>query len=523
MAKIPSGVFKLVGVAIVAMAVLGGLSYQLDRLEVVSLWGDFLGGFHPVVLHLPIGIVIAIAAQSIWRRWRGTDLESDDRLLWGLAAATATISFGTGYLLVMGGGYQSEHLDWHLWGAAIFTSLCWVGLAAACWATSHLVRNVITGAVIVTVSATGHYGGLMVHGDPFAGAPWLNDPQRFAKFSEFGAEVQVYDEIVVPILGAKCVACHGPAKQNGRLRLDSFEAIMAGGERGAVLYPGDLERSTLITFISLPVSHHDHMPPPNRPQIAPPELAGLQYWVSSGAEEDQWVSSEAPPATLAALMEPGYRLLEDPDELEAREVREAEEAQFRAMNRERLTAELALLPDHQRLGFSFEDLESDRLHFSPATHRHLLTEADLISLLPMLQISVEVDLSGLPVSDALLMGLAESIHLNDFDLSETTVGNEVFEILANAPAIERLNLFGTEIDKDATVLEGGFATLLQLYVAQTDVDLLALRATLSHVDIVGDQVLSVPQGMTTEIEEENHSIGEKSSVDSGKTPPPLNR
>ena len=234
MAKPSSNLLKLIGVAIVAMALLGGLAYQLDRLEVVSLWGDFLGGFHPVVLHLPIGIVIAIALQTVWRRWRGTSTEGEDRLLWVLAAVTATVSFGTGYLLVMGGGYQSEHLTWHLWGAAIFSSLCWVGLAASCWETARWARDMITGGVIGAVSVTGHYGGLMVHGDPFAGAPWLNDPQRFAKFGEFGPEVRVYDEIVVPILGAKCVACHGPAKQNGRLRLDSFEAIVAGGEHGAV-------------------------------------------------------------------------------------------------------------------------------------------------------------------------------------------------------------------------------------------------------------------------------------------------
>ncbi len=258
------------------MIVLGGLSYQLDRLEVVSLWGDFIGGFHPLVLHLPIGIVVAVILQSLWRRWRGS-VASDDRVLWFLAALTATVSFGIGYLLVMGGGYQSEYLDWHLWGAAVFTSLCWVGFAASCWSALPSVRDGIAVGVIVSVSFTGHYGGLMVHGDPFAGAPWLNDPQRFATFGEFAEEVHVYEEIVTPILGAKCVACHGPAKQNGRLRLDSFEVISLGGELGRVVILGDPERSILTSFIRLPLNHHNHMPPPNRPQIAEPELIALEY------------------------------------------------------------------------------------------------------------------------------------------------------------------------------------------------------------------------------------------------------
>lgn len=474
------------------MTVLGGLSFQLDRIEVLSLWGDFIGGFHPVVLHLPIGIVIAIIGQSLWKRWRGAE-NSDDRVLWLLAALTATLSFGTGYLLVMGGGYQSEHLNWHLWGAAVFTSLCWVGLAAACWHAGRRTGNVIAVGVIVAVSFTGHYGGLMVHGDPFAGAPWLNDPQRFATFGEFGEEVNIYAEIVTPILGAKCVACHGPAKQNGRLRLDSLEAIAAGGEHGPVLIPGDVKRSTIVSVIRLPLNNHDHMPPPNRPQIADPELIALEYWVSGGGEEDQVFSLANPPVELAALLEPEYRLLEDPDAVAAREAREAEEATRRAENRARLSAELARLPEHMRLGFSFEDLESDRLHFSPATHRHMLTIEDLEALLPLLQDSVAVDLSGLPVGEDLIRGIAASEQVSDVDFSETEVGNEVFELLAGMPELERLNIFGTQIDGSAEVPAGSFAKLKQLFVAKTNADVDTLKVALPHVDVVGDLALPPPE------------------------------
>ena len=474
------------------MAVLGGLSYQLDRIEVLSLWGDFFGGFHPVVLHLPIGIVIAIVGQSLWKRLRGAG-SNDDRVLWFLAALTATLSYGTGYLLVMGGGYQSEHLNWHLWGAAVFTSLCWVGLAAACWNAGRRTGDVIAVGVIASVSFTGHYGGLMVHGDPFAGAPWLNDPQRFATFGEFGEDVNIYGEIVTPILGAKCVACHGPAKQNGRLRLDSFMAIAAGGEHGPVLISGDVKRSTLVSVLRLPLNNHDHMPPPNRPQIADPELIALEYWVSSGGEEDQVFSLSNPPTELAALLEPGYRLLEDPDAVAAREAREVEEATRRAENRARLSSELATLPEHMRLGFSFEDLESDRLHFSPATHRHMLTIEDLDSLLPLLKDSVEVDLSGLPVSEDLIRGIAASRQVSEIDFSETEVGNEVFGLLASMPELERLNIFGTQIDESAQIPAGGFANLKQLFVAKTKADLDALRTALPHVEVIGDLALPPPE------------------------------
>ncbi len=204
------------------------------------------------------------------------------------------------------------------------------------------------------------------------------------------------------------------------------------------------------------------------------------------------ISLANPPVELAPLLEPGYRLLEDPDAVEEREARENEEAFRRAENRARLATELAVLPEHLRLGFFFENLGSDRLHFSPATHRHLLTVEDLESVLPLLQASVEVDVSGLPVSEELLGGLAGSSTLSELDLSETLMGNEVFDIFASAPAIERLNLFGTEIDAAAEIPTDSFANLQQLFVAKTEADLEALRAALPHVDMVGGLDLALP-------------------------------
>ena len=309
---------KLSAVALVAFGLLGGAAWQLEKLQVSSLWIDFLGGFHPLVLHLPIGVIVFIGIQMGWRRIRSAKTGTDDRLLWFVAALTATVSFGTGYMLAVGGGYQGEHLDRHLWSAAAFSALCWVGFVAAVIKSGAKAEGLVLVGGLIAVSVTGHYGGLMVHGDPFAAAPWMNDPQRFAKFGVFGEEVRVYDEIVHPIMGAKCMICHGPAKQNGRLRLDSFAAIMRGGEHGTTVVPGDSANSSLISVTTLPMSNDDHMPPPNRPQITAEELAGLEFWVRSGAQEDQVIQRAEAPPELLPLFDPTYRLLEDPAENQAR-------------------------------------------------------------------------------------------------------------------------------------------------------------------------------------------------------------
>ena len=104
-----------------------------------------------------------------------------------------------------------------------------------------------------------------------------------------------------------------------------------------------------------------------------------------------------------------------------------------------------------------------------------------------------MDVSGLPVSEDLVRGIAESGHVKEIDLSETHMGNEVFELLATAPELERLNLFGTQIDESAGIPTGGFANLRQLFVAKTTADVTALRAALPRVEVVGDLALPPPE------------------------------
>ena len=85
---------------------------------------------------------------------------------------------------------------------------------------------------------------------------------------------------VRPLLAGSCVKCHGEKKSSGGLRLDSREAILAGGDNGPVVVPGDPEGSPLIQAIR----HADETlkMPPNKPlpRAAQDDLAA---WVAAGA------------------------------------------------------------------------------------------------------------------------------------------------------------------------------------------------------------------------------------------------
>jgi hypothetical protein len=85
---------------------------------------------------------------------------------------------------------------------------------------------------------------------------------------------------VRPVLAGTCVKCHGEKKVSGGLRLDSREAMLAGGEAGPAVVPGDPEASPLVRA----VRHTDDTlkMPPNKP-LARDAQDALAAWVSAGA------------------------------------------------------------------------------------------------------------------------------------------------------------------------------------------------------------------------------------------------
>jgi hypothetical protein len=112
----------------------------------------------------------------------------------------------------------------------------------------------------------------------------------------------VYTGIVKPILANTCVSCHGEKKQKKMLRLDSLAAIMKGGKDGAVVVPGNADKSDLVDRIELDLDDDDHMPPKGKPQLSDKEILILEWWVKAGAPGDVPLSSlKAPDDVKAAI------------------------------------------------------------------------------------------------------------------------------------------------------------------------------------------------------------------------------
>ncbi|HMO66303.1 MAG TPA: DUF1549 domain-containing protein, partial [Verrucomicrobiota bacterium] len=109
---------------------------------------------------------------------------------------------------------------------------------------------------------------------PLISAAWLALAAESAAV-DYLAEVK-------PLLTAHCVTCHGADQQKGGLRLDTAEALRAGGDTGPGLVAGDASGSLLIQVVE---DTHDDISrmPYRKPPLGAEEIAVLRRWVEAGA------------------------------------------------------------------------------------------------------------------------------------------------------------------------------------------------------------------------------------------------
>jgi hypothetical protein len=92
--------------------------------------------------------------------------------------------------------------------------------------------------------------------------------------------IEFFEARVRPVLVEKCIKCHGEKKQSGGLRLDSREAILAGGDTGPSMVPAKPQESLLVQAVTH--THGDLKMPP-KGKLPDPEVAMLTRWVAIGA------------------------------------------------------------------------------------------------------------------------------------------------------------------------------------------------------------------------------------------------
>src|SRR6185437_10814032 len=97
--------------------------------------------------------------------------------------------------------------------------------------------------------------------------------------------VAFFESKIRPVLVAHCYKCHSAETLHpkGGLRLDTREAIRAGGESGSAVVPGDPDASLLLTAISH--ADPDLKMPPKKERLPESVINDVKSWIRTGAAD----------------------------------------------------------------------------------------------------------------------------------------------------------------------------------------------------------------------------------------------
>lgn len=415
---------------------------------------NFLGRFHPLLLHLPIGFVLLAFGMELRDRWRGgTDFSAAIRfsLFWGAVGSVAAAV--TGYMLAQQGGYEEQTLGRHQWLGIAVAALA-VGMyvlhARRDRATVQRLYFPAFVATVLALSITGHLGGSLTHGSDFI-SPGHLYPEERARVANLRSAV-VFADFIQPILNDKCVRCHGATKQKGELVLHTAAGILAGGENGPVVVAGDVAKSPLVQRIHLPLEDEEHMPPKDKAQLTEQEIRLLEWWIEGGAEMKATVAESEVPEEVRAILE---AYVEPADGVFALNV---SPASGRRLNRLR-AAGIDFTRLHAESPFLAVDL----------SRRDSLGAATLDELDAVASQLIDLDLSYTNVSDADLEVLRKLPNLRELSLQHTAITDATLGRLRGHDYLERLNVYGTAVTDTGLAVLAALPRLRKLYLWRTAV------------------------------------------------------
>lgn len=301
----PLGNPRLKAIPLILLSCLGGMLHAGASDAAAAFVGAgqppgaaFLGPFHMVVLHLPIGLFSFAALLELVAWFR--PFEGLRRVLGaslGLGVLMAIVTTVLGLYRSSGGDYSQELLMLHRNTGIAMTVVAGVTLVLHSavlqsgnrwlwWYRGSL------GTTLALLMAASHYGGSLTHGEGFLtqNAPqvirnWMarwDPPHTNGIVSRADGDTNAV--VVARLFEAKCLSCHGPEKQKGQFRIDQRESLLKGGESGvAAVVPGDPAKSGLFRMILLPTTHDQVMPPAGKPRLADADILAVFRWIQAGA------------------------------------------------------------------------------------------------------------------------------------------------------------------------------------------------------------------------------------------------
>jgi uncharacterized membrane protein len=416
-------------------------------------WQQFLGRFHPLVVHIPIGLILLIPILEVAGGARPALREAAGFVL-SLSVFACLGAVALGYLLAYGSGEAGGGVTRHMWGGIAVTILLLAcALMRPLWTSGDLrslSRGVYPGLllfVILLLAWTAHQGGSLTHGRNYL-TQYLPAPiKHWSLWSVEATETvpsnSFYAKHIDPVFDANCVVCHGESKVKGDLRLDSYHALMEGGKDGAVILAGQPDKSLLLQRVTLPADHKDFMPAEGKPPLKSDEITLIRAWIAQGA---------SPIATSLA----GIKVREE----EAPPVPVGDYSRLMGEITEAAnSAGVKITPMSRKPG---DGLILNTVDASPG-----FSDAQLAKFVKFAPYIVEVELGRTAVTDSCLDTLGKFTNLRALHLEDTAITGEGLQRLTSLTRLAYLNLSGTKVTEASIAPLHGMTQLRHLYLYNT--------------------------------------------------------
>lgn len=485
--KKPAGLAVLLGGAwLLALGIIFLITMGMEETWGLGL---FLGRFHILIVHIPIGLLCFAGILEVLgvTKWFPGCKQAVLPTLW-IGMLGALLATFLGFTYMRSEDIAGNSMTWHLW----------TGLAVALGSVLALifkllqVRFVYEGtlaATVVLVGVSSHYGGNMVHGSDYLTehAPEGLKPMLafMGGHSEIAVEpapaanvndLIIYEHILQPIFNAKCVECHGPEKVKGELRMDSYAELAKGGDLGEEFIPGDAEGSELMFRVTLPPDDDEFMPPSEGEPMTPAEIRVMAWWIDTGASPTMTVGQAKPDGEIMQILESlvqGVAAVDstaEPAAMEPAPPTEAlsswdeldEVAQLERVNQLKEQAE--------SVGYRVSTLGpvDDRLDIDVSPVAGKFGDKHLADLIPVRDHIARLNLANSKVTDKGMEQIGGMTNLEWLHLGGTRITDSGLSKLSGLSNLNYINLYQSQVSNQGLQHLATMSDLRNLYLWQTD-------------------------------------------------------
>ncbi|MDX1941722.1 MAG: chitobiase/beta-hexosaminidase C-terminal domain-containing protein [Saprospiraceae bacterium] len=441
----------------------------------IPIWLQPVGRTHPLLLHLPIGLLILLALLPLLKREVPSEsLHKLQSFTLYLAALTASLTALMGLFLAQEEGYDTTLVNWHKW---LGVGVSFLTYSLLIWQNQHSYNKkafhiaVILNTILLIIA--GHLGASITHGEDY-----ILKPIRKEKTIVADNNTPIFMAAIQPVLDKKCNNCHNESKAKGELIMTSLEPLMKGGKHGVLWLAGNVDSSLLLQRLTLPFDHEDHMPPKEKPQLTAEEIQLIQSWIQAGADIKQTLADLQPTDTLFTLV---HTILQKQQATSNK----AQAYTFNAASDKKI----------KELNNPFRAVYPVSLH-SPALHAEIFVQqayqSSYLQELTSVQAQlVSLNLTNMPIQDEDLKTIAKFDNLEKLILNGTAITGQNLAELKRLKKLQTLGLSSTSVDKVNIQVIKDFPALQKVYVWNTRIsaeDLKTLQKDLPKIQLDGGYV-----------------------------------